>query len=362
MIALLGIIAVACVLSFVAQLVEAAVRALPLAKLEALEKSGHKAAGRLRQFRQDMTDPLAALLTLSTLANCVCGVILGAFLARRFSDATAVTVCFAAVYALATLLLAEFLPKALGVRFTGALAPRVVGLLDALIVVLWPFVRINRRLSASFEAAAQEKNQEVQAEMIALARRGVEEGSLLADEGLWVENALRLKHLKARDVMTPRTVVYRLPDELPLSLVTMHSEHWTHSRLPLCKDNDPDKVVGLVYRREVFDVMLEKEDEELEKMKLAELSHPVEFIPESLPAHLILQRFLSVRQHLFIVTNEHGGMEGVVTLEDVLEALLGREIVDHKDRHADMQEYARRLADMKRQGLRPPTGNPGAGM
>jgi len=141
--------------------------------------------------------------------------------------------------------------------------------------------------------------------------------------------------------MTPNPVVARVPGKMRIGDTSTGADHWRFSRLPVCGADDPDDIVGVVHRRRIFAALARDEFEGA----IADLMEPAEFVPEDLPAHQLLDSFLKKRQHLFCVLNKEGRFTGVVTLEDVLECLLGREIVDETDLHEDMQELAKRRKD-----------------
>ena len=138
--------------------------------------------------------------------------------------------------------------------------------------------------------------------------------------------------------MTPRSVVYALPAELPLAMVKQHSEHWAHSRLPIFRERNPDEIVGLVLRRAVFDKLLAGEIQ----LTLESLAFPVSSVPDSMTLDHLLEWLVAKRQHLAIVRDEFQIWVGIVTLEDVLETFLGAEIVDEKDKVVDMRELAKK--------------------
>ena len=348
MILIASVIVVSFILNALCNLSEAALYAVPMSRVQRMVEEKVAGAVLLARLKANIEEPISAILTFNTVAGTIGASILGTLVAKEFASGHWMLVVFPPAFALLMLVGSEIIAKTLGVTYAVTLAPLCAYFVRVLVVLAYPFVRFNKMLAKQLRRSGPADESSVsEADLIFQAKMGVEEGSLLPEEAVWITNALRLNEKSARDLMTPRTVVYRLPVELPLSMVVTHSEHWTHSRLPLCRDTDPDTVVGMVYRREVFDALIHKTPAELESMTLKELLHPVEFIPETLPGNQILQRFLKGKQHLFIVANEHGGMEGIVTLEDVLEELLGQEIVDPHDRHPDMQEYARNLAKSK---------------
>lgn len=347
MILLLVVVFLATSISFLCSLWEAALYAVPMSRVQGMVEEKVTGAKLLLRLKEKIDEPISAILTFNTIANTIGASLAGSIVAAEWGGEHWMVFAFPPAFAILILLFSEIIPKTLGVTYADRIAPLSAYALKGLIIILNPLVRLSQYVTARIRSAAAAEATVSEADLIAQARIGVEEGVLLPEEAVWLTNALKLNEKTAHQLMTPRTVVYRLPEDLPLTEVKTHSEHWTHSRLPLCQDNDPDKVVGLIYRREVFDTMIRKSQEELADMKLSDLAHEVEFIPETLPGNAILQRFLRGREHLFIVTNEHGGMEGVITLEDVLEEILGEEIVDPHDIHPDMQEYARMKAKEK---------------
>lgn len=346
------VMAVAAFGSFLCSLWEASLYAVPTSRIQSLVDQGVRGSRRLLALRERIDRPISAILTFNTIANTIGASVMGTLVGKEFGETSVMVIVFPVIFTVIILIFSEIIPKTLGVLYADAVAPRSAFAIHALIVVLKPFVLMSEYITTRMRKAESNGGESVsEAHIIAQARLGVEQGSLLPEEGIWVQNVLALNEKTAHDLMTPRTVVYVLPAEMKLSQISAHSEHWAHSRLPVCRDNQPDQVMGIVYRRDVFDALATRAEEELSGMTIADLTVEVEFIPETLRANQVLKRFLSGRQHLFIVTNEHGGLEGVITLEDVIEEILGQEIVDTHDRHADMQEYARSLARLRMQRL-----------
>lgn len=354
MIAILVVVLLSAGFSFLCSLMEAALYAIPMSKIQSLVNQQVAGAPLLLQMRRRIDRPISAILTFNTIANTIGATILGVMAGKVFGSDSPITLFLLPLgFTLIILVFSEIIPKTLGVIYATTIAPKAAYIIQFLIVVLYPFVWMSQYVTTRIRTAGEDAPQVSEEDLIAQAKLGAEEGSILQDEARWIENVLRLNDLTAHDLMTPRTVVYTLPVDLPLSEVKAHSEHWAHSRIPLTKDRNPDEVVGLVFRRDVFDAMLGLDKENLAKITLRDLIHPIEFVPETLKANELLHRLITGRQHLFIVSNEHGGMEGIVTLEDVLEEMVGREIVDEHDVHEDMQEYARSLARKRRRLLEP---------
>jgi CBS domain containing-hemolysin-like protein len=340
--AILLVTLIAVIGSFLCSLMEAAFYSITPSKVEELRKAGNKGGIRLAKMRENVDVPISAILTLNTIANSAGAAFAGFLVGNAYGNA-AVGI-YSALFTLVILIASEIVPKTLGVTYADRVAPVIAGPLQVIIFVLRPVIAVTQTVTRVLRRGHEGANAPSEQEILAQAEMGARMGTLLPDEARWAINALKLDDVLARDLMTPRTVVYMLPAALPLSEVKHHSQHWTFSRLPVVANNNPDEVVGLVYRREVFDQLVGHTPEELASRTLADVMHPAIFVPETVRCNELLKRFLKERQHLIIVTNEYGGMEGVITLEDVLEFLLGEEIVDQLDKHVDMQEVARRLA------------------
>ena len=165
-----------------------------------------------------------------------------------------------------------------------------------------------------------------------------EEGSILPLEAELVRNVLRLNDVTAKEIMTPRTVVYKLDASRTVAEVAAEVGHAPHSRIPIHAPENPEDWIGQVLKEEVLGYMARDEYD----VRLEALAKPLGYVPELVPGHQLLSEFLRRRVHLLAVVDEYGGMAGVVTLEDVMESLLGEEIVDETDRVVDLQQAARR--------------------
>ena len=152
---------------------------------------------------------------------------------------------------------------------------------------------------------------------------------------------MTLQNKKVKDVMTPRTVVFSLSEHLSLQEAIKIPKKWEHSRFPVY-DQDTEDVVGIVLTKELSMALTEGKVD----MRLTELMRPVHFVVETARLNRVLMEFLDLRQHLFVVLDEYGGLEGLITLEDILEEILGREIIDESDEVVDKRELARQRRKM----------------
>jgi CBS domain containing-hemolysin-like protein len=320
--------------SFLCSLFEAALYSISLSGIEVLEGRGVRGARRLARLREDVEEPIAAILTVNTVAHTVGAAWCGALVGERFGS-PAVGV-FAAIFTVLVLALTEIVPKSLGVRYATQLGPRIVAPIQIMIWSTWPVVWAVKRMMARLKGANSSQGPS-EDEVAVLARMAARHGAVSSDEHRWVENALALDRVTAGELRTPRTVVETLDAGTPLKELAEHVERWIHSRVPVTEDDDPDRVIGLVHRREVLDTALRRPDDEL---VVRDLLRPIRFVPESMPANELLRHFIEDRAHMVAVVDEYGGIDGVVTLEDVLESMLGADIVDEHDEVESMQALA----------------------
>lgn len=324
----------ALVTSAFCSLCEAALLSLSPAEVELLAERHPGKGERLRAMKADIDRPITAILTLNTLANTFGASVAGGAAAALFGRAGLVV--FSIAFTLSVLLFTEILPKTLGVGFARQVGPWMVGPLRAVIVALGPLVALARmmtrlapkgRSGGSFSAD----------ELKTIASMSRKSGAIQADQEAVIAGILQLGQTTARDIMTPRTVTFSVPAALTVGEATAKEELWRrHSRVPVYGE-EPDDVLGLVLSQ---DVLLAAAEQRLDT-PLKSLMRPVHFVPETAPADRIFLDFFEKHQHLFVVVDEYGSVTGVVSMEDILEAIIGREIVDESDRARDMRELAR---------------------
>ena len=317
---------------------EAVLYSVPWSRIEQLREAGKASGNILYALRTDVEKPIAAILSLNTIANTAGASIAGAAAARLFGQ-EALSV-FAVGFTVTILVFSEILPKTIGVMYTRSLAPVVAGPLKALVWLLTPVVVLLGLISRLVQrkGAGPRHTEEDISALATITRRS---GVLKPYEELVIKGVLALDLKVARDIMTPRTVVFSLPAELTVAQARAHGEPWHHSRVPVYEADDPEEIVGLVYRRDVLVALAE----DMEETTLTDIMKPVRFVLDSLSLDKLLITFLESRMHLFIVLDEWGGIAGVVSLEDVLEEILGKEIVDETDEVVDLRALARKQRD-----------------
>lgn len=326
-------VSLAIVISAICSICEAVLYSITASQVEMLKKDGHTTAEYLQKLRLDIEKPITAILTLNTIANTIGASVAGAAAAKIFGEEN--LIFFSAIFTMSILIFSEILPKTLGVTYGYKLAPTITFPLRAMIFVLKPIIWLLLTITKLLPRKVEEtiSSQEIQT-IAALSRQS---GDIEENEANIINNILDLKGKIVRQVMTPRTVTFSINEHLTVgNAMTTLTELSSHSRIPIY-NREPDNVTGIVMRKDVLQAAAEGKN----KLTLSRFKQPAHFVPETAPLHTILIDFFDRRQHLFIVVDEYGTMTGVISMEDVLEEIIGREIIDESDKTKDMRELAR---------------------
>ena len=334
MVVLIVSVGLVVIVSAACSLFEAILYSVPFSHIEALAQSGRASGRILRRLRLEVDRPIAAILSLNTIANTAGAAVAGAVAAQVLGHAWIPH--FSAGFTLVILIFSEVLPKTAGVVYARSLAALIARPLNLLVRVMAPLVFLSR-LVTRLVSHGREEHSVSEEELLTMVRLGGQSGTLGPDEADAIANLISLKSRTAENVMTPRTVVFARSCRATVEEIKNEAGSWAHGRIPLYDEEDDD-VIGIVHRRDVLAAIGEDRFE----VRLSDLMHPAHFIEETLPLDQLLSTFLERRQHMFVVLGEFGDFVGVVTLEDVLEEILGREIVDEFDQVEDMRELARR--------------------
>jgi CBS domain containing-hemolysin-like protein len=327
------------VVSAFCSLAEAGLYAVRLPYVRQLVDQGSVAGEVLLKFKQDIQRPIAAILILNTVANTAGAAIAGAQARALFGESA--LIWFAVMFTVGVLFLSEILPKVIGVTYNRIVAPLVSVPLQFVLLALTPVVWLTEAATRAVRRTPPPVAPED--EVHQMATISAEEGSILPVEAGLVQNVLRLNEVKARHILTPRNVVFKLPAGQPVSELREAVGTLPFARIPVHDDDDPDHWLGVVLRRDIIRCLAQGQHD----VTIRELTKPIHFVPETILGHTLLSEFLRRRAHLFGVLDEYGNAAGVVTLEDVLESLLGEEIVDETDTSVDLQAEARaRLSEL----------------
>lgn len=332
MIALLAYLFLALFVSFLCSIMESVLLSTPQSFLIVKHDKGHKWAKLFMDLKLNIDKPLSAILSLNTVAHTVGAAGVGAQAVKVFGEAY-----FGIASAILTLLIlvvTEIIPKTIGARYWRKLTKITYYTIKAMIYVTYPLVLmsavITRLLSDNSEDMTTSRE-----EIAALASIGADEGLFSDKENIIIQNILKLKNVRVKEIMTPRVVVALADENLPLINFLENKDYLKFSRIPVYTDNE-ENITGYVFRQEVFENLAEDNHD----LKLKDVKHDILIVPDSLMLFSLWERLLENKEHLALIVDEYGGVDGVVTMEDIIETLLGMEIMDEKDTVVDMQKYA----------------------
>ena len=325
----------ALVFSFLCSVAESVLLSITPSYIEGLKERRPNLAALLKKLRQDHVDrSLAAILTLNTIAHTVGAIGAGSKATVIFGSAW--FGLFSAVMTLLILFLSEIVPKTLGAVYWSKLVGPISHFVNTLIMVLYPLVWISERLTKSI-SHGKDIHIFGRDEFIAMTQLGVATGHIRDKESWIIRNIFRFESLKVDDIMTPRAVISSLPEDMKIIDSLKQVTQAPFSRLPLYAKHIDD-ITGFVLKDDVLKNAAQKPRDK----KLIALKREILFVPESVSLIELLERFLKDRQHIAIVVDEHGGTDGLVTLEDLIETLIGMEIMDETDDVEDMRSLARK--------------------
>ena len=318
-------VTLAILVSFICSLLEACLLSIPQTYVSSLVNQGHKLGPRLQVLKENLNQPLAAILSLNTIANTVGAAGVGAQVLEVFGNEYVALA--SGLLTLGILIFSEIIPKTIGALYAKPIAKLAAYVLPVMIFITYPFVIISARITKIINAAADEDDQKfTRDEMIATTEIGESEGAIQENESLIIRNLLNLNELNVQDVMTPLSEVSLFRQNKVIQEILDDYPVLRHSRYPVYGENLND-ITGMVLRYQIMKNKLsEKTDQTLEK-----LVNPVRVVSKNLSVASAMQQFIKHKEHLFIVVNDYGATTGIITLEDCIEALLGEEIIDELD-------------------------------
>ena len=327
---LLGAMAI----SFLCSILEATLMSTPISYITMREEEGYKPATRFKAYKQDPSRPIAAILSLNTIANTIGAAGVGSQATKLFGSQW-----FGLVSALMTILIlifSEIIPKTLGTTRWKSLMGVATAMIRALIFLMYPLVLLIELLTDLITPEEMEEPVVSRDEVSAMANVAEEEGDLEEDENTIIQNLISMDEVKAFDVMTPRVVCEIAPESMTLKAFYKNKRYRHHSRIPVYADND-EYITGYILRMEALQLMAEDKFD----LTLGEIRRDVATFDEDTTLDVIWDEMLSKDEQIAIIINDYGSFQGIITLEDVIETLLGSEIVDEQDTVRDMQQLAR---------------------
>ena len=326
------IMVIAIALSALCSMLEATLLSTPLSFVTGLEEQGIKGAQRLKRLKQNPDRPISAILCLNTIANTVGASIVGSLVFEVYGDA--LVGIFSTIFTFAILIFSEIIPKTIGASYWRSLALTASAIINMMIFITFPLVwileKLQRRISSNSNQVSVSRE-----DISAMVSVATEEEVIETEEKKMIQNLLKLDEMTAHEIMTPSTVVEMAEGQMTIR--EFYDSDLTHSRILVYDEDNDEYVIGYVLRQTVLEEMAEDKF----STTIREISRPILTFPENEPVGNIWEKFLEKKEHISVIIDEYGTFRGIVTMEDVIETMLGQEIVDETDEVVDMQEYAK---------------------
>ena len=319
-------------LSALCSTLEATLLSTPLSFITGLEEQGVKGASTLKKLKQSPDRAISAILCLNTIANTVGASIVGSLVYEIYGDP--LVGVFSTIFTLMILIFAEIIPKTIGTSYWRSLAIPASVIINAMIFIAFPLVWILEKLTRLISSNSTQVSVSRE-DISAMVSVATEEEVIETEEKKMIQNLLKLDEVTAHEIMTPSAVVEMIPNTVTIR--EYYDSEITHSRIPVYDEENDEYIIGYVLRQEV----LEKMAEDKFATPLQDILRPIMSFREEDSVADIWEKLLEKKEHISVILDEYGSMRGIVTMEDVIETMLGHEIVDEKDEVVDMQEYAK---------------------
>lgn len=320
-------------ISFLCSILEASLMSTPISYVTMREEEGYKPASKFKVYKQDSSRPIAAILSLNTIANTI-----GAAGVGQQANILFGSRWFALVSVIVTILIlvfSEIIPKTIGATRWKSLMGFTTACISFLIFIMYPIVVCIEWLQKHITPKDNSDTTISRDEVSAMANVAEEEGDLEEDENAIIQNLINMDDVTAADVMTPRVVAHIAPERMTIKTFYRDKRYLHHSRIPVFADND-EYITGYILRMEALQLMAEDKYD----VTLGEIKREIASFNEDTPLDEIWDEMLRKDEQISVVINEYGSFQGILTLEDVIETLLGSEIVDEYDTVRDMQQLA----------------------
>ena len=332
---LLTYLFIALFVSFMCSVLEAVLLSSTSSYIETLSKDGNlKTTKLLKDLKSNIDKPISSILILNTFAHTMGAAGVGAQAQLLFGDEWQTAIAF--VLTLLILYVSEIIPKTIGAIYWKNLLVPAAYLISFMIKVTYPLVWFSGFITNYISRGKKDEINFSREEIMAVVTLSEKEGSIHSKESVLIENLFKLKNIKTKEIMTPRSVVFALNADITVEEAIENDKMYIHSRIPIYSESIDD-IIGIVFNQTI----LEESVEEREQTLLRDITVPVHKISENVPVSVLIDLFVKRKTHLFIVHDNYGQTSGVVTLEDAIETLLGVEIVDEMDEVEDMQAFAK---------------------
>jgi len=318
--------------SFVCSVLEAVLLSITPSYVESITNQYPKRGKILSRVKNRLDQSISSILILNTFAHTMGAAGVGAQASHVFGARWETLI--AVLLTLVILYFSEIIPKTIGATYWRQLAIPSAHTINWLIRLVYPLIWVSTFITRFF--SKNKKNKISREEILALASLGHKMGTLISQENEYLGNVLRLREIKTEEILTPRSVMHSLSETLTINEALDEEKTKQFSRIPVYRDNQDD-IIGIVLSRE----LLFEERQGKSDIEISQFSKPITRVSESLPVQQLLDLFIKKQEHLFLVEDQLGQTAGIVTLEDAIETMLGREIVDETDTIEDLQKFAK---------------------
>ncbi|MCW8878361.1 MAG: CNNM domain-containing protein [Kangiellaceae bacterium] len=325
-------ILLAILVSFACSIFEAVLLSINNAHVELLKSKNEPVGFELDKLKNDIGKPLAAILTLNTIAHTIGAAGAGAQAAVVFGNAYLGV--FSAVLTLLILIFSEIIPKTIGASYWKKLTPITTYCLKYLVKALYIFIKLSESITNKISHGPTITGFSRE-EFAVMAELSNQDGQLLEQESHFLKNLMQLHQCNVKEAMTPRTVVFSLNQKLLVQEFFHKHDQKTFSRIPVYED-DSENITGYVFRSDLLLAQARGNGDQ----PLVNYIHKLPALLVNAPLSQALNQMLELRAHIILVVDEYGAIQGIITMEDVMETMLGFEIVDEKDQAIDMQKEA----------------------
>lgn len=319
--------------SFLCSVLEAVLLSTPISFIVMKEQEGAKNASLMKSLKQDIDKPISAILSLNTIAHTIGSAGVGAEAVKVFGEAYFGII--SAILTILILVLSEIIPKTVGSYYWRQLAMFSAPIIKGMVIICYPLVWISEWLTKLISSNKQPLSVSRE-EISAMVSVGTQEGVFEVSENQMIQNLFKLSKITLREIMTPRTVVITACEKMSLKEFYANQMHRIYSRIPVYNDN-PDFIVGFVLKQTVLEELAADKFSNL----LSNIRRPILAFNEDTLVSDVWEEMLKKKEHIVQVQDEYGCFLGIVTMEDVIETIIGQEIIDESDTIVDMQAYAR---------------------
>lgn len=331
--------------SFLCSMLESVILSLTPSYVSMLQEQGTRAGQLLKKFKENIDRPLAAILTLNTFAHTIGAAGVGAQAQQIWGNEYLSLV--SAVLTVLILILSEIIPKTIGAMFTRQLAGFTAYTLQVLIYSpLYPFILISQEITRWLKRG-RPSQQISRDELSAMARVGVSIGEVHEKESKIIENLMKFDYLRTKDIMTPRVVVISADEESKVFEFAEQVQNMSFSRIPVYKGNQ-EEISGYILKDELLIKLMKQQKD----TRLKDFKRKIPIVASNTRISSLYEKLTEEREMIALVVDEYGGMDGIVTMEDIVEAILGLDIIDESDKTKNMRQLARKLWGQR---LRPGT-------